>query len=251
MDSADLICAALAGWSVAVDGKRPLHQWGERKLDHGEVADHLRHEAAATVMPASLGLMMVNSDICGESVESDELFARADSALGKPVAWHGSRGGGRHLWYRSCSPFASKPLKQAGKHVGELPSDGALVTVHKPAEVGRVLRHYADLADRLPRVPDAARSAAGPGGAVVAVGYGHRAGPPRPCSDQGGGLARCVTGLAARRPRRMGWPVSVVRRDRSLPDEPRLGALPAIPGRQRQRSPVRRACPNRVRGGPR
>ena len=153
MDSVDLIRAAPAGWWVAVDGKRPLHKWRDAPPDHGEVADHLHHGAGLAVMPASLGLMVVNSDIRGESVESDEVFARSDSTLGKPGAWHGSPGGGRHLWYRSGTPFACKPLKLAGKHVGELRCAGVLATVHKPAVVGRVLRHYADLYDIADRVP--------------------------------------------------------------------------------------------------
>ena len=133
--------------------KRPLMPWRNKTLPIGEVAARLRAGAGLAIIPHSIGMLEIDSDIRGKAVESDEVFARADSALGEPAGWCGTPGGGRHLWYRSSTPFASMPLKLAGVHVGEIRSAGVLVTVHDPPMLGRLLGCFEDCRDVSDRVP--------------------------------------------------------------------------------------------------
>ena len=153
MDSVDLIRAAPGGWWVAVDGQRPLHKWREQKPDPDEVAERVKAGAGLAVIPSSLGMLVVDSDIRGASVTGDEVFARADSAMGEPACWNGTPNRGRHLWYRSGTDFPTKPLKLAGVHVGEVRSAGVLVTVHNPRMLGRVLDRFEECRDVSDRVP--------------------------------------------------------------------------------------------------
>ena len=148
-----LVERAPAGWWVAARNKRPLMRWRDAAPDHGEVIARLREGADLAVVPASLGLLVVDSDIRDVGIEADPVFARADSILGEPAGWTPTPRAGRHLWYRCGRRGPTVGLKLDGRHAGEVRCHGALVTVHDPETLARVLDHLANCKDVADRVP--------------------------------------------------------------------------------------------------